>query len=83
MLDKITCGMEPIILDSAYRHRVTDAAMLMRSVSLSGTSCKTDAMTMFIGPDETGTLVEVGVIEWHGIIAIAHAMRPARPKYLR
>lgn len=40
-------------------------------------------MTMFIGPDETGTLVEVGVIEWHGIIVIAHAMRPARPKYLR
>lgn len=24
-----------------------------------------------------------GVIEWHGVIAIAHAMRPARPKYLR
>jgi len=42
-----------------------------------------DAMTMFIGPDETGTLVEVGVIEWHGIIAIAHAMRPARAKFLR
>ena len=37
----------------------------------------------WIGPDETGTLVEVGVIEWHGVIAIAHAMRPARTKYLR
>ncbi len=24
-----------------------------------------DAMTMFVGPDETGTLVEVGVTEWH------------------
>ena len=42
-----------------------------------------DSMTMFIGPDETGTLVEIGAVEWHGIIAIAHAMRPARPKYLR
>lgn len=42
-----------------------------------------DSMTMFIGPDETGVLVEVGVIEWHGVIAIAHAMRPARSKYLR
>ncbi|MDR0431817.1 MAG: hypothetical protein LBH48_00645 [Bifidobacteriaceae bacterium] len=42
-----------------------------------------DSMTMFIGPDETGTLVEVGVIEWHGAIAIAPAMRPARTKYLR
>ncbi|MBM7499450.1 hypothetical protein JOD52_000290 [Brachybacterium muris] len=40
-------------------------------------------MTMFIGPDESGTLIEVGVIEWHGVIAIAHAMHPARPKFLR
>lgn len=40
-------------------------------------------MTMFIGPDESGTLIEVGVIEWHGVIAIAHAMRPAQPKFLR
>ena len=65
---------DPLILDSAHRHGVTDAAML---------HVQDDAMTMFIGPDETGTLVEVGVIEWHGIIAIAHAMRPARSKYLR
>lgn len=42
-----------------------------------------DSMTMFIGPDETGVLVEVGVIEWRGVIAIAHAIRPARSKYLR
>ncbi len=54
----------------------------MRSVSLSAISCTT-TRSMFIGRDETGTLVEVGVIEWHGVIAIAHAMRPARTKYLR
>ncbi len=42
-----------------------------------------DAMTLFIGPDEAGILVEVGVIEWHGVIAIVHAMLPARPKFLR
>lgn len=42
-----------------------------------------DSMSMFIGPDESGVLVEVGVIEWHGVLAIAHAIRPARPKYLR
>jgi len=40
-------------------------------------------MTMFIGADKTGILVEVGVIERHGVIAVAHAMRPARSKYLR
>ncbi len=42
-----------------------------------------DSMVMFIGPDADGVLVEIGVIEWHGIIAIVHAMRPARSKYLR
>lgn len=42
-----------------------------------------DSMSMFIGPDESGVLVEVGVIEWHGVLAIAHAIRAARPKYLR
>jgi hypothetical protein len=40
-------------------------------------------MTMFIGPDDTGIPIEVGVVEWHGVIAVAHAMRPARSKYLR
>lgn len=42
-----------------------------------------DSMTMFIGPDHAGVLVEVGVVEWHGTLAIVHAMRPAREKYLR
>lgn len=28
-------------------------------------------------------LVEVGVVEWHGVIAVVHAMRPARDKYVR
>ncbi len=42
-----------------------------------------DFMVMFVGPDESGTLVEVGVVEWYGDLAIVHAMRPAREKYLR
>jgi len=40
-------------------------------------------MVMFIGPDRQGHLIEVGVLEWFGILAIGHAMRPARNKYLR
>ena len=32
--------------------------------------------------DEQPTLLEVGVVEWHGQIAIVHAMR-ARPRFLR
>lgn len=43
-----------------------------------------DDMVMFIGPDRAGTLIEVGVvIWWGGELAIAHAYRPARAKYLR
>lgn len=73
---------EPVILDSAHRHGVSDAAML-HALRFPVRHFVQDDTTMFIGPDETGTLVEVGVIEWHGVIAIAHAMRPARHKYLR
>ena len=44
---------------------------------------KDDAMVMFIGPAHDGVLLEVGVIEWHGELAIAHCMRPARQRFLR
>ncbi|RPF27273.1 hypothetical protein [Georgenia muralis] len=74
---------EPIILATAHRHGVSDAAMLHALRFPVRHFVQDDTMTMFIGPDETGILVEVGVIEWHGVIAIAHAIRPARPKYLR
>ena len=36
---------------------------------------------MYIGPDQAGNLLEVGVVEWHDDLAIVHAMR-ARPKFL-
>lgn len=74
---------EPVILKSAHRHGVSEAAMLHALRNPIRHFVQNDSMTMFIGPDETGILLEVGVIEWHGIIAIAHAFRPARPKYLR
>ena len=74
---------DPIILNSAHWHGVSDAAMLHALRFPVRHFVQDDAMTMFLDPDETGILVEVGVIEWHGVIAIAHAMHPARPKYLR
>ncbi len=43
-----------------------------------------DDMVMFTGTDAAGTLIEVGVvIWWGGELAIAHALSPARTKYLR
>ncbi|MFT4217097.1 MAG: hypothetical protein QM619_07925 [Micropruina sp.] len=74
---------EPIILNSAHRHGVSDEAMLHALRFPVRHFVQDDSMTMFIGPDETATPVEVGVIEWQGVIAIAHAMRQARTKYLR
>lgn len=41
-----------------------------------------EGMVMYIGPSRSGDLLEVGVIDWYGTLAIAHAM-PARDKFLR
>ncbi len=40
-----------------------------------------EGFTMFVGPDRSGNLLEVGVIDGDSGPAIVHAM-PARPKYL-
>lgn len=76
---------EPIILESAHRHGVTDQDMLHALRFAVHHVRQDDDMVMFIGPDSTGhTLIEVGVvIWWGGELAIAHAYRPARAKYLR
>ncbi|WP_460791989.1 hypothetical protein [Nocardioides maradonensis] len=74
----------PIILESAYRHGVSDEEMLHALRFAVHHVRQDDNMVMFIGPDPAGTLVEVGVvIWWGGELAIAHALRPARLKYLR
>ncbi|MFT4188347.1 MAG: hypothetical protein QM621_07155 [Aeromicrobium sp.] len=73
---------EPLILESAHRHDVDEADMLHALRFAVRTMEQDDDMTMIIGPARDATLIEVGVIEWHDGIVIAHAMRPARPKYL-
>lgn len=30
-----------------------------------------DDMVVFIGPDQAGNLIEVGVVTWHGILAMS------------
>ncbi|WP_198303532.1 hypothetical protein [Cellulomonas sp. PSBB021] len=76
---------DPIILDSAYRHGVSEDDMLHALRFALAHVRQDDDMVMFIGPDVAGAqLVEVGVvIWWGGELAIAHALRPARNKYLR
>lgn len=75
---------DPIILESAHRHGVDADDMLHALRYAVHHVSQADNMVMFIGPDRAGQLIEVGVvIWWGGELAVAHAMRPARPNYLR
>ena len=72
--------MDPVVLASARKHGVTDEDMIhayqhpIRVLLL-------DDLTMLIGPDESATLLEIGVAHAEGIDFIVHAMA-ARPKFL-
>ena len=74
-------AVDPVILSSARRHRVVDGDMLhadhhpVRVFAL-------DDLTMLIGADEAGRVLEVGVASAEGFEFIVHAMS-ARPKFLR
>ena len=72
--------MDPVILASARRHGVRDDNMLhayRNPIRLF----EADDLTMLIGPDESATLLEIGVAHAEGIDFIVHAMA-ARPKFL-
>lgn len=72
----------PIVLQSAHRHGVTEPDML-HAWAFAVTAYEfDDGMVMFIGPGRSGDLLEVGAVDWHGTVAIVHAMR-ARPRFLR
>ncbi len=76
-------GVDPVIFASARRHGVVDEDILhayrnpIRWIDLHE-----DEITMLIGPDHTGRLLEIGVATGEGIEFVIHAM-PARDKYLR
>jgi hypothetical protein len=70
------------VLTTAGRHgiRLDDAVhALAHSVRTFDVG---EGMTMVIGPSTTGAFLEVGVVEWHGDLAVVHAM-PARRRFLR
>ena len=73
--------MDPVILESARKHGISDADMLhayrnpIRVFAM-------DDLAMLIGADEAGRLLEVGVVEAEGLEFIVHAM-PARQRFLR
>ena len=70
------------VLSSAGRHGVrAEEALHALAHSLRAFNVG-QGMTMVIGPSPTGVLLEVGVVEWHGDLAVVHAM-PARQRFLR
>lgn len=70
-----------MVLASARKHGVPDDDMLhayRNPIRVLGL----DDLTMLIGADDSGRMLEVGVAEGDGVEFIVHAM-PAREKFLR
>ena len=72
--------MDPVILASARRHGIRDENML-HAYRNPIRVFEVDDLIMLIGPDESATLLEIGVAHGEGIDFIVHAMA-ARPKFL-
>ena len=76
--------VEVVIALSAYRHGVADEDMLHAFRNPIRTFELEEAFTMFVGPDRSGRPVEIGfVVSDDDVVVIVHAMKPARPKFLR
>jgi hypothetical protein len=72
----------PLVLASAGRHGVRDADALHAWAFAIDAFEVDEGMVMYVGPDESGGLLEIGVVEWHGTLAVVHAM-PVRKQFLR
>jgi hypothetical protein len=72
--------VDPVIVRSAREHQISDDDMLhayrhpIRVFDL-------DDLTMLVGADTAGRMLEIGVAQSEGIDFIVHAM-PARAKFL-
>lgn len=74
-------GIGPIIVATARKHGIKDNEMLhayRNPVRVFGL----DDLGTLIGADESGRLLEVGVVATDDVEIIVHAM-PARPRFLR
>jgi hypothetical protein len=72
----------PLIATSARKHGIHDDDMIHAFNHPILVDDLDDGLTMFVGADTAGNLLEVGVIDSSDGPIIIHAM-PARPKYLR
>lgn len=72
--------MDPVILASAREHGVLDDDML-HAYRNPIRVFDVGELIMLIGPDQSSSLLEIGVAHAEGIDFIVHAMA-ARPKFL-
>lgn len=75
-------GTDLVIIDSARKRGYADDDLLHAIAKAIRVFIQSDGMTMYIGPDQAGRIMEVGTIRSDGREIVAHAMRPARDKYL-
>jgi hypothetical protein len=73
--------VDPIVLASARKHGIPDTDML-HAYRHPVRAFDVDGLTMLIGADDSGRMLEVGVAVGDGVEFIVHAM-PAREKFLR
>jgi hypothetical protein len=72
----------PLIATSARKHGIHDDDMIHAFNHPILVDDLDDGLTVFVGADTAGNLLEVGAIDSSDGPIIIHAM-PARPKYLR
>ena len=72
----------PLIAASARKYGVRDHDMIHAFSHPMLVEDLDEGLTMFVGADQAGNPLEVGVIDSSDGPIIIHAM-PARPKYLR
>ena len=72
----------PSVIQAAYRHGVTHSDII-HAYKHSAWTVAEPELTIYVGPDRSGQLLEIGVAEGRDDLSefIVHAM-PARAKYL-
>jgi hypothetical protein len=75
-------ALEPIIVSTARKHGVSDQDMLHAYANPIRIYEVDEGLAMFIGPDRSARMLEVGVVDGDLAPVIVHAMK-ARAKFLR
>jgi hypothetical protein len=71
----------PLIAPSALRHGVSEEAIVHAFNNPIRTEDLDEGLTILVGPDSAGELLEIGVVSSDEGPAVVHAM-PARRKYV-